>query len=248
MKGVHAVVTWEDVPRLVYGHLEALGIPGDEPLLAKDEVRYKGQPIALVAAESEEIAQAAVEAVELDLEERPALFDIRKAADPDTPQIHHWGNWYPHFEAEIVRQIRKGDIERHSSRPTRSSGCYRPAAIEQRPMETQIALAVPEAAGRIAIYPYPGDLFLAGRRRGSPPMAAEPAQARRRHRGRRLRWQGRQAVGDQSAPPRAEDPPAGEVALDAGGGVPLLVDPRALAHRDRRRGDEVTAGSSAAKC
>src|SRR4051812_12664724 len=92
MKGVRAIVTWEDVPRLVYGHLEALGIPGDEPLFAKDEIRYKGQPIALIAAETEEIAQAAVEAVELDLEERPSLFDIRKAADPDAPQIHEWGN------------------------------------------------------------------------------------------------------------------------------------------------------------
>jgi len=101
MKGVHAVVTWEDVPRLVYGHLEALGIPGDEPLLAKDEVRYKAQPIALVAAEDEETAQLAVEAIQIDFDERPALFDVRKAADPDAPQAHHWGNWYPHFEAEM---------------------------------------------------------------------------------------------------------------------------------------------------
>jgi CO/xanthine dehydrogenase Mo-binding subunit len=112
IKGVRAVVTWEDVPRLVYGHLEALGIPGDEPLMAKDEVRYKGQPIAFVAAEDEETAQAAVEAIEIDLDERPALFDVRKGADPDAPQIHQWGNWYPHFEAEMdVRQIRKGDID-----------------------------------------------------------------------------------------------------------------------------------------
>ena len=49
MKGVH-VITWEDVPLLEYGHLSALGIPADEPLLAKDEVRYLGQPIAIVAA------------------------------------------------------------------------------------------------------------------------------------------------------------------------------------------------------
>jgi len=40
VKGVQAVVSWVDVHRLVYGHLEALGIPADEPLLAKDEVRY----------------------------------------------------------------------------------------------------------------------------------------------------------------------------------------------------------------
>ena len=72
MPGVHAVVTWKDVPLLEYGHLSALGIPADEPLLAKDEVRYKGQPIAIVAAEDEETASAAVDAIDLDLEERDA--------------------------------------------------------------------------------------------------------------------------------------------------------------------------------
>jgi len=154
MKGVQAVVTWEDVPRLVYGHLEALGIPGDEPLMAKDEVRYKGQPIAFVAAEDEETAQAAVEAIEVDFDERPALFDVRKGADPDAPQIHQWGNWYPHFEAEMdVRQIRKGDIDAaFDQADTIVKGVYRPAAIEQLPLETQVALAVPEANGRLTIY------------------------------------------------------------------------------------------------
>jgi CO/xanthine dehydrogenase Mo-binding subunit len=154
IKGVQAIVTWEDVPRLVYGHLEALGIPGDEPLLAKDEVRYKGQPIALVAAEDEETAQAAVEAMQLDLEERPALFDVRKAADADAPQVHHWGNWYPHFENEMdVRQIRKGDIERaFDQADTIVSGVYRPAAIEHVPLEPQTALVVPEPSGRLTIY------------------------------------------------------------------------------------------------
>ena len=113
MKGVHAVITWKDVPLLEYGHLSALGIPADEPLLAKDEVRYKGQPIAVVAAEDEETAQAAVEAIGLDLEEKPALFDVRKAFDADAPKMHHWGNWYPHFEGEMDRrQIRKGDDRR----------------------------------------------------------------------------------------------------------------------------------------
>jgi CO/xanthine dehydrogenase Mo-binding subunit len=154
MKGVHAVVTWEDVPRLVYGHLEALGIPGDEPLLAKDEVRYKGQPIALVAAEDEETALAAVEAIRVDYDERPALFDIRKAGDPDAPRVHHWGNWYPHFENEMdVRQIRKGDVERaFDQADTIVSGVYRPAAIEHCPLEPQTALVVPEPSGRLTIY------------------------------------------------------------------------------------------------
>src|SRR6476469_10082548 len=87
-KGVHAIVTAADVPRTVYGHLEGLGVPGDEPLLADGEVRYRGQPIAAVAAESEAAAYAAVQAIEITYEERPALFDIRNALDPDAPQIH----------------------------------------------------------------------------------------------------------------------------------------------------------------
>ena len=154
VKGVRAVVTWEDVPRLVYGHLEALGIPGDEPLLAKDDVRYKGQPIAFVAAADEETAQEAVEAIEIDFDERPALFDIRTGADPDAPQIHHWGNWYPHFENEMdVRQIRKGDVDAaFDAADAIVSGVYRPAAIEHVPMEPQTALVVPEPDGRLTIY------------------------------------------------------------------------------------------------
>jgi CO/xanthine dehydrogenase Mo-binding subunit len=154
MKGVHAVITHADVPLNVYGHLSALGIPGDEPLLAEDEVRYKGQPIALVAAENEDTANAAVAAIGLELEERPALFDVRKAFDPDAPQIHHWGNWYPHFENEMDRrQIRKGDIEWAFDKADHIvEGVYRPAAIEHVPLETQVCQVVPEPSGRLTIY------------------------------------------------------------------------------------------------
>jgi CO/xanthine dehydrogenase Mo-binding subunit len=154
MKGVHAVVTHEDVPLNVYGHLSALGIPGDEPLLAEDDVRYKGQPIAIVAAEDEDTANEAVAAIALDLEERPALFDLRAAFDEDAPRIHHWGNWYPHFEGEMDRrQIRKGDIEwAFDQADVIVEGVYRPAAIEHVPLETQTALVVPEPNGRLTIY------------------------------------------------------------------------------------------------
>lgn len=152
--GVHAVITWEDVPHLVYGHLEGLGIPADEPLLAKDDVRYKGQPIALVAADDEDTAAAGVAAIDIQFEERPALLDVRKAFDEDAPKIHHWGNWYPHFEGEMdVRQIRRGDIEQAFADADKIiSGVYRTSAIEQAPVEPQVALAVPEPDGRLTIY------------------------------------------------------------------------------------------------
>jgi CO/xanthine dehydrogenase Mo-binding subunit len=154
LAGVHAVVTHADVPLNEYGHLSALGIPADEPLLAEDEVRYKGQPIALVAADTEELAAEAVDRIAIELEEREALLDVRKAFDPDAPKIHHWGNWYPHFEDEMDRrQIRKGDIDwAFDHADTIVQGVYRPAAIEHAPLETQVCQVVPEPSGRLTIY------------------------------------------------------------------------------------------------
>ena len=153
LPGVRAIVTHEDVPKNVYGHLEALGIPADEPLLAMDDVRYRGQPIAAVAAEDLDSAREAVEAIEVEYEPRPGLFDIRKALDPDAPQIHQWGNVYPHFGPYNHRRVRKGDIEwAFDKADVIVEGTYRPQAIEHCPLETQVALVVPEPNGRLTIY------------------------------------------------------------------------------------------------
>jgi CO/xanthine dehydrogenase Mo-binding subunit len=154
MEGVHAVITHADVPLLEYGHLSGLGIPADEPLLAKDEVRYMGQPIALVAADTEMLAAEAVERIAVEFEERAAFTDVRKAFDSDAPTIHQWGNWYPHFEGEMDRrQIRKGDIDWAFEKADMIvQGVYRPAAIEHAPIETQVCQVVPEPNGRLTIY------------------------------------------------------------------------------------------------
>jgi CO/xanthine dehydrogenase Mo-binding subunit len=153
MKGVHAIITHRDVAKNVYGHLEALGVPADEPLLAEEDVRWKGQVVAAVAAVSEEAAQAAAEAVEVVYEEREPVFDIRVAADPDAPQFHQWGALYPHFGPHNHRRVRKGDVDQaFEDADVIVEGVYRPQAIEHVPMETQVALAVPEASGRLTIY------------------------------------------------------------------------------------------------
>ncbi|HXV33212.1 MAG TPA: molybdopterin cofactor-binding domain-containing protein [Gaiellaceae bacterium] len=153
MEGVHAVITKDDVPLNVYGHLSALGVPGDEPLLAEDEVRYKGQPIAVVAAETEELAQAAVESIEIAYDEREPLFDMRKAFDADAAPIHPWGPVYNHFGPPDHRRIRKGDVEKaFADADVIVQGVYRPQAIEHCPLEPQTALVVPEADGRLTIY------------------------------------------------------------------------------------------------
>ncbi len=251
MKGVHAVVTREDVPLNVYGHLSALGIPGDEPLLAEDEVRYLGQPIAVVAAEDEELAQAAVDAIVLELRRAEPLFDVRKAFDPDAPQIHEWGNWYPHFEAEMDRrQIRKGDIDaafdaRRPDRPGRL-----PAGRDRARAARDAGLPGRARAERAAhdLLLHAGALLLDGRRRGAPAAAAEQVQVRRRHGRRRLRRQGRHGHRDDVRAARAQV----RASRCSGAG---RARRSSSARRPARRGtwrsptrSRRTAGSSAARC
>jgi CO/xanthine dehydrogenase Mo-binding subunit len=150
--GVHAVITHADVPKNVYGHLEGLGVPADEPLLAEDDVRYRGQPIAVVAADDEPTALEALDLIEVEYEERPAVLDVRKAFDPETSPFHQWGPVFPHFGTYTSRRIRKGNVDQAFDRAdVIVQGVYRPQAIDQVPIEPQVALVVPED-GRLTIY------------------------------------------------------------------------------------------------
>src|SRR5262249_36879811 len=178
MKGVRAVITHADVPKNVYGHLEGLGVPADEPLLAEDDVRYKGQPIAVVAADSEAAAQAAVDAIRIEYEERPAHFDMRTGLDPEAAKIHHWGNVYPHYGPYNHRRVRKGDIDwAFDQADFIVEGVYRPPAIGQMPLETQGALAGPGAGRPASRLPLrPGGGLFAGGGSGDPAGAAEHAE------------------------------------------------------------------------
>lgn len=84
MQGVQAVVTGEDVPDTKYGS----GID-DERILPKEKVRFVGEPVVAVAAESEDLAQAACDAVEVEYEKLPAVFDSREAVSEDPSAVVH---------------------------------------------------------------------------------------------------------------------------------------------------------------
>ena len=153
MPGVYAIVTAKDVPKNVYGHLEALGVPADEPLIADEDVRWKGQIVGAVAATTQEAAQDAVDAISVTYEEREPVLDIRTAADPGADSFHQWGAIYPHFGPHNHRRVRKGDVDAAFDKAdVIVEGVYRPQAIEHVPMETQTSLVVPEPSGRLTIY------------------------------------------------------------------------------------------------
>src|SRR3972149_8376350 len=73
LPGVRAVATAKDAPDNVNG----LIIP-DQPVYAGDKVRYRGEIVALVAAETDEIALRAVELIRVKYERLPAVFDPRE--------------------------------------------------------------------------------------------------------------------------------------------------------------------------
>lgn len=83
MPGVRAVLTGADVEGIRFGRRLQ-----DRPVLAWDRVLFVGDRIAAVAADSLEAAEAAVAAIELDLEELEPVLDPVRALDPGAPVLH----------------------------------------------------------------------------------------------------------------------------------------------------------------
>jgi CO/xanthine dehydrogenase Mo-binding subunit len=102
MPGVVAVLGPEDIP----GENRIGVIIDDQPLLAQDKVRYVGEPMAVVAAESAEAARAAVAAIVFELEELPAILDLDQVEAKAEEPIHEEG------PIAVHQKLRKGTVER----------------------------------------------------------------------------------------------------------------------------------------
>ena len=83
LPGVHAVLTGADVPDTRYGRMCK-----DIPLLAKGVTRFVGEKVAAVAADTVEIAEAALELMDVEYAELPAIFSPQDAMRPTAPVIH----------------------------------------------------------------------------------------------------------------------------------------------------------------
>ena len=96
--GVLRVFTAKDIP----------GIPNqpcDRPVICGDRVRYIGDAVALIAAETREQAEEAAALVRVEYEELPANFDPLHALDEDAPLIHEGGNTICRWKTQ------RGDVE-----------------------------------------------------------------------------------------------------------------------------------------
>lgn len=86
--GVKAVATYKDVPGLNgYGIVQP-----DQPVFCQDRVRYVGDAVAAVAAETEEAAAYAMDLIEIEYEKLDVIDDPKKALNRDAPKLHPDGN------------------------------------------------------------------------------------------------------------------------------------------------------------
>lgn len=101
LPGVKVVLTAKDIPGSNrYGIMVK-----DQPYLAEEKVRFVGDPISVVAAETKELARQALKKIHVEYKQLPAVFDPIEAMKPGAPKVHESGNILYH------RKIRKGNIE-----------------------------------------------------------------------------------------------------------------------------------------
>jgi CO/xanthine dehydrogenase Mo-binding subunit len=100
MPGVIAVLTAADVPHNRYGLIDS-----DQPVLCEDVVRYEGDRVALVVAETSEIAERAAKAIAVTYEDLPYVGDPVSAMQPGAPRVHA-----DRDNVLLHQPIRKGDV------------------------------------------------------------------------------------------------------------------------------------------
>ncbi len=151
MPGVHAVLTHEDVPGEKRYGLEFR----DQPVLAFERVRYFGEPVAVVAAESPEQARRAAELVRVEYEPLEPVTDAATAteSDPIHPEPFTRGHGFrddprPNVVRSMV--IRHGDPD--ATADVSVEGTYELGIQDQAFLGPESGLAVPDGEGGVDIY------------------------------------------------------------------------------------------------
>ncbi|WP_316153373.1 xanthine dehydrogenase family protein molybdopterin-binding subunit [Cupriavidus sp. BIC8F] len=111
LPGVKAVLTHENVPRVLHAgspHPRSASVTCDQYIL-DDKVRYWGEGVAAVAAISEEIAERAIELIEVEYEALPAVFTTEDAERSDAPRIHEREPGGNLVLPPVI--IKRGDVE-----------------------------------------------------------------------------------------------------------------------------------------
>jgi CO/xanthine dehydrogenase Mo-binding subunit len=156
LPGVKAVVTGEDFPGYIGLYLR------DRHIFCREFVRYVGDPVAGVAAVSQEVAEKALDLIEVEYELLAPVFDPEFGVSPEAPLIHpNLGEYevanfiFPEPGTNISNhfKIRKGDVatawEQCAAIVERK---YRIPQIQHVPIEPHVAVAKVEEDGRVTLW------------------------------------------------------------------------------------------------
>lgn len=145
MPGVRAVATADDAPGL-----HGIGI-ADHPLFAKDVIRYVGEPLAAIAAETLDQARAAAAAIEIEVEALPAILTMADALAPDAPLVHkEWRSYEILLEGASrsgniawEAKVMRGDTDAAFARPDVEivESCFRVGRQNHLPFEPRAVIA-----------------------------------------------------------------------------------------------------------
>jgi len=143
LAGVACVLTAKDIPGL-----NRFGIAfQDQEALVTDRVRYLGDPVALVAAETEEIAREALEAIRVKYRPLPVITNPHEGLAEGAIKIHEKGNLLLHTK------LRKGDIARgFAEADVIVENTYKTQVVDHAYMETESGVAVMDKQDNLTIW------------------------------------------------------------------------------------------------
>jgi len=161
--GVRRVIRAADVPRNLNTLLSLLNFgKDDEPSLATDKVRYKGEPIVAIVASTEREAFEALTKVRVDYEPLTPVFDVEEALKPGAPVVNETypKNTFEYHGKYDHQKLRFGDVEAGFAQADHVlEQRYQMSPIEHAPTETNGSIAAPETNGRLVVYTCAQGLF-----------------------------------------------------------------------------------------
>jgi CO/xanthine dehydrogenase Mo-binding subunit len=152
MPGVAATLTAREIPVNSFGPSLK-----DQPVLAGDKVRHRGDGVAAVAAVSEQVAEEALARIKVEYELLAAVYDPLEAMSEDAPKVHD-----PNGNVCIHQRIRKGDVEKAlAAAPLVVEERYTTQMVEHAHMEPHAAVALWDAQQRLTVWTSVGRISLA---------------------------------------------------------------------------------------